>query len=120
MADLKHKPQLYRLFKQTNANITEAHAHVTGETLMWFTHDPIDHYYVICIDDNRSYGNGGTVSNDVLNVKDSEITFADFVELINNLYEQWHFRLIAHGFSREALFALRQQVNGHIREDLIL
>lgn len=107
------------LVNRVKKNIDEAYQHSIGRVSMWFTHADITHRYVITLDTNKA-GGVGTVVQIVMDEPDKRMEIDDLAYVLNELYDEYEFRLLAHAFGKKTLSELREKVHAHIREDIVV
>lgn len=108
-----------KLLKQVEDSIDSAYQHALGSVSFCFTHADITKKYVITLDSNKTSG-VGIVTQMVLNKPDDEMDIDDLIYILNEIYDDYQFRLLAHAFDKKTLAYLREHVHAHIREDVVI
>lgn len=108
-----------KLLRKVKSNIDKAYQHSTGSVSLWFTHAPITQKYVITLDSDKARG-VGIVTQMVMDEPDDQVDIDDLVYILNEIYDEFHFRLLAHAFNKKTLYYLREHVHAHIREDIAI
>ncbi|WP_251545524.1 hypothetical protein [Limosilactobacillus caecicola] len=111
--------ELKQLIEQVNTTVAEVYQKRNGQPSFWFTHAPITGTYVLQLTFQHRIS-PEIVGETILEVNDQKMGLADFCVLLNALSAEWNFRLLAHAFDKPTLAYLRQHVNAHIREDIVI